>query len=211
LRRALAVALLVLAVPAPVAAADAPAAAFATAWAAIDDYTATITVHETDGKNVQDRVYRYAYKKPSDAKIDVVAGPGKGSGAVWTGGDHVRGHLGGFLSGIKQSIPITDPRATSLRGDTIDRASFASIADDLKNGRVDPATTDVMVAGVLTDAVTIALTPSAPGGVTREVVYLARTTHLPVRRASYVADVLVKQEDFSEVKLDPGLTEGDFH
>jgi len=205
------VALLVLAVPAPVAAADAPAAAFATAWAAIDDYTATITVHETDGKNVQDRVYRYAYKKPSDAKIDVVAGPGKGSGAVWTGGDHVRGHLGGFLSGIKQSIPITDPRATSLRGDTIDRASFASIADDLKNGRVDPATTDVMVAGVLTDAVTIALTPSAPGGVTREVVYLARTTHLPVRRASYVADVLVKQEDFSEVKLDPGLTEGAFH
>jgi len=39
---------------------DTPAAAFAAAWAAVDDYTATITVHETDGKSVQDRVYRYA-------------------------------------------------------------------------------------------------------------------------------------------------------
>lgn len=146
------------------AAGDTPVAAFGSAWAAVDNYTATITVHETDGKSVQDRVYRYAYKKPTYAKIDVVSGPGKGSGAVWTGGDHVRGHQGGFLSGIKMSVAITDGRATSLRGDTIDKASFASIADEFKNGRVDPATADATIDGAAVDAVTVGLTPAAPGG-----------------------------------------------
>ena len=194
----------------PAVAAESPIAAFATAWAAVDDYTSTVTVHETDGKSVQDRVYHYAYKKPSYAKIDVVAGPGKGSGAVWTGGDHVRGHMGGFLSGFKQSIAITDARATSLRGDTMDKASFASVADELKNGKVDASIAEATIDEVLTDAVTIALAPSAPGGVTREVVSFSRVTHLPVRRVGYAGDVLVKQEDFSDLKLNPRLTEGDF-
>jgi outer membrane lipoprotein-sorting protein len=206
-------ALVALACALPAAAADAPpaVAAFATAWAAVDNYTTTITVHETDGKNVQDRVYHYAYKKPTFAKIDVVSGPGKGSGAVWTGGDRVRGHMGGFLSGIKQSIAITDSRATSLRGDTIEKGSFQSVADDFKNGKVDPSAADATVDGVATDAVTVGLTPAAPGGATREVVYLSRATHLPVRRMAYAGDALVKQEDFSDVKLNPGLTEGDFN
>jgi len=193
------------------AAADTPVAAFTAAWAAVDNYTATITVHETDGKSVQDRVYHYAYKKPAFAKIDVVAGPGKGSGAVWTGGDRVRGHQGGLFSGIKMSVAITDGRATSLRGDTIDKASFQSVADEFKNGRVDPAPADATVDGATVDAVTVGLAPAAPGGVTREVVYLSRTTHLPVRRIGYAGDTLVKQEDFSEVKLDPGLAAADFN
>ena len=208
-----AAALLALAWAVP-AAADVPppVAAFSAAWAAVDSFTATIAVHETDGNNVQDRVYHYAYKKPSFAKIDIVAGPGKGGGAVWTGGDHVRGHMGGFLiSGIKQTIPITDPRATSLRGDTIEKASFQSVADDLKNGKVDPAVADATIDGVATDAVTISFVPATPGGVTREVVWLSRTTHLPVRRTAYAGDAPVKQEDFREVKLNPGLTEGDFN
>jgi outer membrane lipoprotein-sorting protein len=211
--RAAAAFALALACALPAAAADAPppVAAFAAAWAAVDNFTETITVHETDGKNVQDRVYRYAYKKPAFARIDVVSGPGKGSGAVWTGGDHVRGHMGGFLSGIKQSIAITDSRATSLRGDTIEKASFQSVADDFKNGKVDPAVADATVDGVATDAVAVGLTPATPAGATREVVYLSRVTHLPVRRTAYVGDALVKQEDFSDVKLNPGLTEGDFN
>jgi outer membrane lipoprotein-sorting protein len=209
--RAATVAAFMLALAMPATAADSPVAAFAGAWAALDDYTATITTHETNGTSVQDRIYHYAYKKPSYAKIDIVSGPGRGGGAVWTGGDHVRGHQGGFLSGIKMSIPITDGRATSLRGDTMDRASFQSVADDLKSGRVDPIPVEATVDGVLADAVTIGVTPAAPGGVSREVVYLSRVTHLPVRRDGYAGETLVKREDFSDVKVDPGLTAADFN
>jgi len=189
--------------------ADVPAD-FATAWAAVDNYTDTITTHETDGTNVQDRVYHYAYKKPHFAKIDIVAGAGRGGGAVWTGGDTVKGHQGGFTSFVKLNVAITDGRATSLRGDTIDKGSFQNIADELKTGKVEAATEGATIAGVAADGVTIDLPAGTPGGVTKQVVYFARTTHLPLRRVTYAGDVVVKQEDFTDIKLNPGLTEADF-
>ena len=188
----------------------APAAAFAAAWAGIDSYTATIATHQISGTNTQDRVYRYAYLKPHFAKIDIVSGPGKGGGAVWSGGDTVKGHQGGFTSFIKLSISISDPRATSLRGDTIDHGSFQSVADELSIGKVEPGTTAATVDGVPSDLVAIDLAPATPGGVTKVVIALSRVTHLPVRRTAFAGDTQVKQEDFSDVKVDPGLTEADF-
>jgi hypothetical protein len=176
-----------------------PAAAFLEAWAKIDGYTVTIAVHETAGNDVQDRVYRYSYKKPHEATIEVLSGPGRGSGATWTGGDRVSGHQGGLLSAIRLSVPITDARATSLRGDTIDFASFQSIADELAGGRVEPATGPNSVGGVACDDVT--MIPAAPvHGVTRHVVCFARTTHLPLRRTGYAGDAPVKVEEFREFR-----------
>lgn len=197
-------ALLLAAVPAT---ADTPAGDFQDAWTKIDSYTVTITTHETNGKDTQDRVYRYAYKKPHFAKIDIVAGPGRGGGAVWSGGDKVKGHQGGFLSGIKLSVGINDGRATSLRGDTIDHGSFQSIADELKSGKADPTATAATIDGVAADAVTVV--PPA-GGVTKFVLYFSRATHMPVRRTAFAGDALVKQEDFSDVNVNAGLTENDF-
>lgn len=194
----------------PVAAADSTVADFVTAWAAVDSYTATIVAHETNGKDTQDRTYRYAYKKPHFARIDILAGPGRGGGAVWTGGDHVLGHQGGFISFVKMSVAITDGRATSLRGDTIDHGSFQSVADELATGKLAVPATAATIDGAGVDLVTIDLAPAAPGGVTRVVIAFSRTTHLPVRRTSYTGDVQVKQEDFRDVKLNPGLTEADF-
>lgn len=211
--RIAALAVMALAAGAAPAAADVPgpAAAFVSAWAGIDSYTATIATHEVLGTQTQDRVYHYAYLKPHFAKIDIVSGPGKGGGAVWGGGDTVKGHQGGFTSFIKLSISITDPRATSLRGDTIDHGSFQSVADELSTGKVEPATTAATVDGAPSDLVAIDLTPAAAGGVTKVVVAFSRATHLPVRRTAFAGDAQVKQEDFSDVKINPGLTEADFN
>jgi outer membrane lipoprotein-sorting protein len=194
----------------PVGALADPASDFGTAWAKVDNYTVTINVHETDAKNVQDRVYHYAYKKPHFAKIDVASGPGRGSGSVWSGGDHVKGHQRGLLSGVKASISISDPRAVSLRGDTMDQASFQNVADDFANGKVEAQSTTATIDGVAADLVTIDLaTPS--NGVTKRVVALSKVTHLPIRRSGYAGDTLVKQEDFSDLSLSPGLTASDFN
>jgi hypothetical protein len=198
-------------VPLRAFAADTPVADFQTAWAAIDNYTDTITTHEIQGADSQDRVYHYAYKKPHFARIDIISGPGRGGGAVWTGGDHVRGHQGGFLSGIKPNISITDGRATSLRGDTIDKGSFQNVADELTTGKVEAATPQATVDGVACSLVTVDFAPALPGGVTKVVVAFAQSTHVPVRRTSFAGDTQVKQEDFSEVKINPGLTEADFN
>jgi len=185
---------------------------FAKAAGAIDSYTASIVTHEIDGTNTQDRVYSFGFLAPHSAKIEIVSGPGHGSGAAWTGGDTVRGHMGGILSGIKQSISIHDSRATSLRGDTIDSASFPSQLEHFKTtkGEITEGAGPV-VGGVDTD--TITLVPAVPGTdhpVTKDVLFISKVTHLPVRRERYAGDTLVKREDFQDVKLHAGLTDKDF-
>jgi outer membrane lipoprotein-sorting protein len=192
--------------------ADAPAAQFAQAVAGINDYTVTITTHETAGTRVQDRVYEYAFKKPSFAKIETVSGPGRGSAAVWHGGDTVRGHQGGFLAPIRLTVGIHDGRAVSLRGDTIDSASFPYQLDHFRStkGELTEAAGPA-IAGVVTEELTLKpADPAADGNVTRDVLYLSTVTHLPVRRERFEGDQLVKQEDFTNLKLNVGLKDDYF-
>jgi outer membrane lipoprotein-sorting protein len=193
------------------AAGGSAAAAFLDAWSKVSNYTDTIVSHETtnDGSKKEDRTYHFAYLKPHYARIDIVDGPGKGGGAVWAGGDTVRGHQGGFLSGIKLQVSIHDGRATSLRGDTVDYASFESAAQQVKSAK-DPTEGTATVDGQSTDSVTINYPAGAADGVTKRVIYLSKANHLPVRRSSYAGDALVKQETFSEIKLNPGLKPDDF-
>ena len=60
------------------------------------------------------------------------------------------------------------------------------------------------------DLVTIDV-PPGPDGITKRVVALSQVTHLPVRRSGYAGDTLVKQEDFSDLSINPGLKESDFN
>ncbi len=188
--------------------------AFATAFAAVKDYQDTIVVHETsdDGAKTEDRTYGYMWKRPTLAKIDVLEGPGKGSGAAWRSGDKVLGHQGGILSGIKMVVDIHDPRAVSLRGDTIEVASFDW---QLKHFQKTPGTLSETagpsIEGEATTAVTLTVAdPKANGNVSKDVLNLSNATHLPVRREQYVGTRLVKTETFKNVKLNNGFKLDDF-
>jgi outer membrane lipoprotein-sorting protein len=185
---------------------------FADAWAKVNDYTCQITTHETVGADVQDRTYDFAFKKPHSAKIDITGGPGRGGGSIWNGGDTVVGHQGGLLRGIKLTVSITDPRATSLRGDTMLAGSFGTILAAYQSGKgvLSESTTDTIL-GVPIDTVTMLITnPAANKDVSKDVLFISRTTHLPVRRVRYEGTILVKQEDFLNVKVNPGLKDSDF-
>ena len=189
-------------------------AAFVKAFAAVSDYRDQIVVHETndDGSQTEDRTYAYMWKRPTSAKIDIIDGPGKGGGVVWTGGDKGTGHQGGILSGIKASISINDPRATSLRGDTLEVASFEW---ELKHFLSMPGTLSdspgPALEGGATTAVTLTVTnPKTNGNVSKDVLYLSNTTHLPTRREQYVGSRLVKTETFKDVKVNNGFTASDF-
>ena len=155
-------------------------AAFAKTWNAIDDYSATASVDEqtNDGKSSTKRKYSFKFRKPDFASADVVDGPGRGSGAVWRGGNQIRGHMGGLFSHLTRVIAIDDARAVSVRGDTIDMASFDYDLHDMlsTSGKLSEAggpagTTDV----------TLALARPTPGGVTKIVLELSNATHLPGR------------------------------
>jgi len=185
---------------------------FADAWSKVDDYTCTIVVHETLGSNTQDRTYDYWFKKPSLAKIEITSGPGSGSGSVWHGGDTVLGHQGGLFRGIKMSVSIHDPRAVSLRGDTIADASFGTtLAFYQGNNGTIAESAGPAIDGVPTNVITLTIAnPQSDNGVTRDVLYISTATHLPVRRMRYTGDTVVKLENFTRLKVNPGLKDSDF-
>jgi hypothetical protein len=146
------------------------------------------------------------------AKAEIVSGPGSGGVAVWHGGDTVRGHQGGFLRFITLNVNVHDARATSLRGDTIDSASFESQLEHVRatKGKLDEAQGPTIEGGV-TDVLTLAAAdPAANRNVTREVLYVSRATHLPVKRELFEGNIVVKTQIFSALRINPGLQAKDF-
>jgi len=184
-----------------------PAAAFLDAWSKVSSYTDNIKIHVVKGTDVQDRTYHYAYLKPHFAKIDITGGAGRGGGASWKGGDTVSGHQGGILSGVHLNISIHDARAVDLRGGTIDEASFDNIADNIKSA-ASATNGEETFAGTSVDTVTIPYTD--PFGATKRVIFLSKTTHLPVRRVTYAGTAIVIDETFTDVNTAANLKESDF-
>lgn len=194
------------------ASAESALSAFSAAVDLLQDYAATIAVHEVEGRRTQDRVVRYLYKKPTTVKVEVIRGAGRGGVALWRGGDAVRGHQGGFLSMIRLTVGLHDPRAVSLRGDTIDSAYFGSALEHFKT---TPGTIEEEpgpeIEGVPTEEIVLkAADPKTNRGVSKDVLYLSRQTHLPVERKRYEGDLLVKSEFFSNVRVNAGLSDKDF-
>ena len=200
-------------VPLAAPAASTPAiTAFEDAFAKVNDYTVTVRAHETKGDRVQDRTYNYWFKRPNFAKTLIVAGDGKGSGGVWSGGDTVSGHQGGMLAFIHLTVSLHDARATSLRGYTIPEgliqnevAKYKEIKGDLSE-RGGP-----QIDGVATDEIDLKVAdPGANDGVTRMQLFLNKQTHFPVRQIRWEGDKNVADETFVDLKTNVGLTSSNF-
>lgn len=195
------------------AANSAPAIAdFDKAFAATNDYTAVLHVHEAKGTQTQDRVYQYDFMKPHYVKTLILDGADKGSGGVWVGGDQVSGHQGGILSGFHRKISVNDPRAVSLRGATIPDGLLQRVVENYTTipGRL-VQTDGGKIGGVATDRLDLKVTdPSSDGGVTEQILYLSKETHWPVRQIMYEGSQIVVDETVSDLKTNTGLTQADF-
>lgn len=174
-------------------------AKFQTAWDATNTYTATITAHEVLNGKTQDRVYAIWFQKPTNVRVDVTDGDGKGSVAVWQGGDRVRGHQGGWLSMIKLNLDIHARLATTMRGTTIVQSYFGYFLDHVKTLKYK--STDVTVNG---DTATLTAVPEDPAqdeGYVKEVLTLGGNG-LPVELDMYDAsNNVVKTNAYTNVKL----------
>jgi outer membrane lipoprotein-sorting protein len=187
-------------------------AAFDQAFAATNDYTAILHVHEAKGDRAQDRVYRYEFMKPHYVKTLILEGDGKGSGGVWVGGDQVSGHQGGLFSGIHLKVNVHDPRAVSLRGVTIPDGLLQRIVDDYAStpGKLTQVEGG-KVNGVLTDRVELRpADPASNYGVTDQILYLSKETHWPVRQVLYSGSQIVLDETVNDLKTNVGLKQSDF-
>ena len=174
-------------------------AKFQTAWDATNTYSATITAHESLNGKSQDRVYATVFQKPTNIRVDVTDGDGKGSVAVYQGGDNVRVHQGGWLAMIKLNLNIHARLATTLRGTTIVQSSFAYMLDHVKTTKYK--STAVTVNG---DTATITALPEDPAqddGYAKTVLTLGANS-LPTELDLYDAsNALVKVNKYTDVKV----------
>jgi outer membrane lipoprotein-sorting protein len=177
---------------------EAALSAFSTAWAGVHTYTCTITAHEVQGSKVQDRVYHAVYERPNNLRMDIVGGAGKGGAAIWTGGDTVYGHQGGFLSFIRLHLNIHDSKAVSLRGTTIAQASFGALLQRFKD--LKTSSLDAKIADGETTLTAAVLDPATNNGVTSEVLTLG-ADHIPVGYDQYVGTQDVNHVRYSDYKV----------
>lgn len=182
--------------------------AFRDAFAQIRDYTYTLRSHETLGNRVQDRVLQYWFMKPHFAKTVVVSGDGSGGVAVWNGGDQLSGHQGGLLAFIHLRVGLHDARATSLRGLTVLDALLQNVVGRYADVRGTLRQGD---GGEAADRLELDVAdPSSDYGITKQVLYLSKSTHLPVRQILYQGEQIVCDQTFADVKTNVGLTQSDF-
>jgi len=195
------------------AAKEAPAiAAFDRTFAGVYDYTCLLHSHEINGTQTQDRVYQYSFMKPHYLKTLVVDGDGKGSGAVWVGGDQISGHQGGMFSGIHVKINLHDPRAVSLHGVTIPEGLLPGIIDDYAT--IPGTLTQIdggKIGGVETDRLDLKVAdPSSNHDISEQMLYLSKETHWPIRQVMYSGSQIVLDESVNDLKINVGLTQSTF-
>jgi outer membrane lipoprotein-sorting protein len=186
--------------------------AFDQAFAATNDYTCVLHVHEAKGTATQDRVYQYSFMKPHYAKTLILDGDGKGSGGVWVGTDQISGHQGGILSGIHLKIDVHDHRAVSLRGVTIPDGLLQRIVDNYATIPGKLTQTDGgKIGGVTTDRLDLkAADPASNDDVTEQILYLSKETHWPIRQIMYSGTQIVLDENVTDLKTNVGLKQSDF-
>lgn len=187
--------------------------AFDEVLARVNDYTVTVHSHEVKGDQSQDRVYQFWYKKPNLIKTKITSGPGVGGGAVWTGGDTVSGHLGGFLSFVRLRVGIHDRRAVSLRGYTIPDGRLEVLVSKYSNlkGRLSEHN-GPKIGGQESTMVELVLADETDDpGVARATMYFSKTTHLPLEQIRYDSSgKVLSQQVWSDLRTNVGLKDSDF-
>lgn len=177
------------------AAPPAPLGAFASAVSTMNGYHTSIHLYEAKGSESENAQFDYTFAKPTTISMGVRMGPNAGSNVRYTSGTNVSAGRGMFW----KNVALTDSLVTSLRGYTVVDLSFPGILQHAQN---TPGTTDtstVTLGSATVDAVTLNVaTPASDDGMTREVLYLNQTTHLPVRIDGFTGATLVRSYSFND-------------
>lgn len=171
-------------------------------WSSIRTYEVTVTVHETKGPAVQDRVYRVRFQRPMHTRVDIIGGDGRGTAAIWDGGQTVRGHEGGMLSFLHLNVGLSDRLATDLRGGTIAQANFGALIEHLR--AIDPHHVHVTSRRGRTILV-VDFDPAEPNSDVTKGVYILGSDGLPDEFFEYADETLVRHVVNTGLKVNVAL------
>ncbi|MBC5799449.1 MAG: hypothetical protein GIX03_03250 [Candidatus Eremiobacteraeota bacterium] len=190
----------------------------AATWRNLHDYSVTIVAHEVMGDRSSDHELQYAFRKPHQARLDVIKGTKSGSTILWDGGDRVTAYRRG-LSLFKMHGSAHDVDLTSLRGNGIlnpDEGDVVACLDAHRDRIVERA--GPTVDGDATDELVFSNAniscpddPASDKDVTLDVIDVSKRTGLVVLRKRYVGKDVVEHWELKDFKIDSGLTDADLH
>jgi outer membrane lipoprotein-sorting protein len=216
LRRLIGSATLFLIATAPVAAGDGLTRLEAT-WAHLHDYSVTIEAHEVLGKESDEHELRYEFRKPDQARLDVLVGTKSGSTIVWNGGDHVIAYRKNFsLFKIHGSARQKD--LTSLRGNSILSPNMGDLLSCFEEHRDAIHEHDgPVVNGEATDEISLSYAnvvcpddSAADRAVTADILDVSKKSGLILMRKRFEGDELVEQWELKDYKVDANVSDSDF-
>jgi hypothetical protein len=148
------------------------------------------------------------------------SGPLRGMVAIWNGGDKVVVYRKGVLGMLRLTFPAHDKFVTSMRGNTLASGDlgaaltcFAAHADRVKQSD-GPQIEGVATLELRLDGPAALRcpgdSPKDEAEITRDAIYLSRTSHLPMRRVRFAGETLVEQWDLLDLRVNTGLGVKDF-
>ena len=173
----------------------------------IEDYQCRM--HEFsigDGKR-EERIINYFFKKPHMIRIDILDGNkarDRGSVGVFTGGERVSGHRGGFMKRMVMSVNKDSPLALSVRGETIEQSNVLAVIERMEH-LVQCGTVNFEELDTHIELSFIPFDAAENGGITRDVVWIQRHTMLIIKIQRYEGEILVQQAIRERYIINAGL------
>lgn len=178
-------------------------------WKGIRDYQCRIYEWGAYRGRTDRRAVNYYYAQPGRIRVDVLDGSNAfetGSTLVFTGGEKVEGHKGGFLSWAVVKLDKYDPMVVTTRGLALDQTTVGAILAWLELG-LEKGRVEVLMRNGNIWLTIDGIDPILNDGITREVVAFDPKSCLPVYSSSYAGTVQVLSSRWSDYAINTGLPE----
>jgi outer membrane lipoprotein-sorting protein len=187
------------------------------AWSSIHDYAVTIDAHEVLGRSSQDRVLRYVFRKPAQARLDLMAGRRRVATILWSGGDSVVAYRSG-LSFLRVHGSPDDRRFTSLRGNGVRTAVLGDIVACFEQHqssireRGGPAVNGEPTDEIVLERAGFSCAGDSPAdrGITRDVIDVSQRGTILMRRR-YQGSELVEAWSLRDYRINAGFDDPVFN
>jgi hypothetical protein len=159
-----------------------------------------------DGRR-EERIINYYFKKPHMIRIDILDGNkplDRGSVGVYTGGQRVSGHRGGFMKGMVMSINKNSPLALSVRGETIEQSNVLSVIERMEH-LVQHGTVKLQEHNTHIELSFVPFDAAENGRISRDVVWIQRHSMLIIKIQRFEGENLVQQATRDRYILNAGL------
>jgi len=173
-------------------------------WEEIRDFHFTSVVFCRAGEETEHKILDVIFKKPALYRNTVIEGDNEGAVVTYNAEGVIHGRRGGILSVIVLTLKPDDERIRSLRGRRFYEIAWGIELGEMRDyiaagwtlQRLDDAEMDGLLCYVVAAEGT-----SEETTLTRSEIWVEQATHLVRRRLDYEGDVLVRDDQYTQIEI----------